>query len=412
MRHLLISIALVAALAASGCGGDSPAEPHGRTLRIYASQPMTAGRGGGDTVRAIRIAVAHARDAVAGARIEVVGLNDADPTGAWDAALVTANARRAAADPTTFAYIGDFDSGATKLAMPILNRAGILHVTSGATAVALTHPAPRDQRRLQPTAVRTFARVVPNDTVQGAALTAFMREESVRRVFVVGDGDTYGVGLDRQFTALGPASGLRIVGRAMMLPGTDLQEITRRIARSRPDALLFAGSNIKVGHAVFSAAHEADVRLKLFSGDGLALPGFLRSLGDLELDTYVTAPVLPAGNYARSGKAFLSTFRRRYGRSPEPMSVFGYEAGSAIVASLRRASGGQLDGLPMATLRRTTREAFFAIRERPSALGSYSIDPYGDTTLAFYGAYRVENGQLVLGRALDIPPSAMGGAAP
>ena len=37
----------------------------------------------------------------------------------------------------------------------------------------------------------------------------------------------------------------------------------------------------------------------------------------------------------------------------------------------------------------------FAIRDRHSVLGTYSIDRSGDTTLREYGAYRVDRGRLV-----------------
>jgi hypothetical protein len=39
-------------------------------------------------------------------------------------------------------------------------------------------------------------------------------------------------------------------------------------------------------------------------------------------------------------------------------------------------------------------ESFFALGERRSVLGTYEIDPRGDTTLADYGAYSVRSGRL------------------
>ena len=40
-------------------------------------------------------------------------------------------------------------------------------------------------------------------------------------------------------------------------------------------------------------------------------------------------------------------------------------------------------------------DAFFATKDRESPLGTYSIDPDGDTTLSDYGGYTVEGGKLV-----------------
>jgi branched-chain amino acid transport system substrate-binding protein len=368
---------------------------------------MKGGRGGGDTVRAVETAVANQGGKIDGARIEVVGLNDTDETGMYDPELVRRNAARAANDDSAVAYIGEFDSGGTEIAMPILNRAGILHVSAGSTAVKLTRPPPALGERLRPTGIRTFARVVPNDTVQAAALTQFMDEESVKRTFVVDDRGTYGLGLKQYFEKLAGPAGIEIVGQASVTARSDLAELARRVTRSKAQAVLFAGSDLAIALDLFDTVHRASVRIKLFGGDGLALSGFLEALGDLELDTYVTAPMLPAGNYAVSGGEYLDTFRERYGRDAEPMSIFGYEAGSAVMDSIRKGVRGDIASEAISSLRSYIHDAFFSISERPSALGSYSIDTNGDTTLTFYGAYRVENGELVLGRAIDVPDNIL-----
>ena len=42
----------------------------------------------------------------------------------------------------------------------------------------------------------------------------------------------------------------------------------------------------------------------------------------------------------------------------------------------------------------------FATKDRESALGTYSVDPTGDTTITDYGVYRIENGELTYDRTL------------
>jgi branched-chain amino acid transport system substrate-binding protein len=403
----LLALALAAgSLLLAGCGGSGE-DPAERTLRIYVSQPMTGGRGGEDTVRAVEIAVENAGSRIDGAEIEVVGMNDALPDGRFSPAMVKANARKAAGDPATIAYIGEFDSGGTELAMPILNRAGILHVSSGSTAVKLTRPQPALGARLRPTGLRTFARVVPNDTVQSAALAQFMQEESVNRVFIVDDGGTYGRGLKQYFEKLAPTAGIEVVGRASATSRTDMADLAERVERSKANAVLYAGSDLDIGLDLFQAVNRNSVHVKLFGGDGISLAGFLEAIGPVGLDTYITAPMLPSGNYATSGEAFFDTYRERFGKEAEPMSIFGYEAGDAVMDSIRSGVRGNIATESISTLRNQIRDAFFAITERPSALGSYSIDANGDTTLTFYGAYRVEDGRLVLGRAIDVPGSVI-----
>ena len=408
-EKIFAALTVVAAtLAFTACGKEGGDAPE-RTLRIYVSQPTTGGRGGDDTIRAVRIAVANQGSRIGPAEVEVVGLNDAFDHGSFDPGLVEANARQAASDPATIAYIGEFDSGGTELAMPILNRAGILHVSSGSTAVRLTRPSPRLGERLRPTGIRTFARVVPNDTVQAAALTEFMQEETVDKVFVVDDRGTYGLGLKKYFERLAGPAGIEIIGREAATRRTDVVSLAERIDRSGADAMLYAGSDLEIGLDLFEAINRASVHVKLFGGDGISLSGFLEKLGDVELDTYITAPMLPGGNYAISGESFFETFAERYGEPAQPMSIFSYEAGDSIMDAIRTGASGDIATQPISILRKDTRDEYFSISERPSALGSYSIDANGDTTLTFYGAYRVEGGQLVLGRAMDIPGSILQG---
>jgi branched-chain amino acid transport system substrate-binding protein len=397
----VILISLSACFTAA-CGHHSESETQ-RTLHLYVSAPMTGGRGGEDTAQAVRIAVDNAGGRIDGATIKVISLNDAADDGQFDPTLVRRNARRAAVDERTVAYIGEFDSGATEIAMPILNRAGILQVSSASTAVNLTDPTPAEAERLRPTGIETFGRVIPNDDVQAGALVVFMHEESVKKVYAVDDGGTYGAGLLRLFDEVAGSSNLDVIGKETVDDGTDAQALARKVATSGADAFFFSGSNLSLAYDLFQAVHREDPHVKLFGGDGLALSGFLTTLGDTALDTYLTAPMLPEGNYARSGEDFLDAFHEELGRDAEPMSVFGYEAGSVVLDSIRRGVRGDIATESISQIRHQTRTAFFDTSERPSPLGSYSIDTNGDTTLAFYGAYRAEDGALVLGRTIDVP---------
>lgn len=400
----VIAVALCAVQLAA-CSGSS--DDAGRTLRIYVSQPTEGGRGGEDTIEAVKIAVANSGGEVDGVPVEVIGLNDARPDGRFDPALAGSNARRAAADDSAIAYIGDYDSGATAIAMPILNRVGMLHISSGATAVSLTHPEPRAADRLRPTGIPTFGRVVPNDRVQASALALFMQEESVKRAFIVDDRGAYGTGLRDVFEKAAPYGGIRLAGKRSATSSREIGEAALAAVASGADALLFAGSDLRIGHELFAAVRRIDHYMKLFAGDGMALEGFLSNLGDIELDTYITAPMLPIDNYAESGRDYLNSFRERHGRDADGMSIFGYEAGLAAIDSIRAGTRGDIRTAGIAELRRGAKDAFFGFSERASPLGSYSIDRNGDTTLSFYGAYRVKDGKLVLGRSIDVPDTIL-----
>jgi branched-chain amino acid transport system substrate-binding protein len=113
--------------------------------------------------------------------------------------------------------------------------------------------------------------------------------------------------------------------------------------------------------------------------------------------TYLTSPALPPRLYPESGQRFFTRYRERFRADPDPYAIYGYEAISIALQAIRDAGseGGN---------REAVISAFYKIRNRPSVLGTYSIDRNGDTTLADYGAYTIFDGELVFDKALEPKP--------
>ena len=55
--------------------------------------------------------------------------------------------------------------------------------------------------------------------------------------------------------------------------------------------------------------------------------------------------------------------------------------------------------------RETVTAKLRATKDRDGAIGTYSIDRDGDTTITQYGVYRIEDGKLVFDRKLDAKPA-------
>jgi len=62
-------------------------------------------------------------------------------SGTWSADLAIASAAGAISDPAVVAYLGPYNSGAAKVAIPVLCTAGIAMVSAGTTYPGLTRPA-------------------------------------------------------------------------------------------------------------------------------------------------------------------------------------------------------------------------------------------------------------------------------
>src|SRR3712207_5067886 len=146
-RRAILVAASIGAVAGAGAVAARGEDPRGaaRTVTVYSSLPLQGAQRtlSEAMLNGIRLALEESDYQAGDTRVRWHSLDDSTAeTGHWDPGPTAANARRAAADRTAVAYIGEFNSGATAIAMPILNDAGLPQVSAGSTAVGLTSGAP------------------------------------------------------------------------------------------------------------------------------------------------------------------------------------------------------------------------------------------------------------------------------
>jgi len=398
----LVLLLLPAALAGcTGSGGGGGSTVSGDVLRIYASQPLK-GRLGDQAlaiVRGERLALADAGGRVGKRRVELLALDDADPeTGTWDPGLVSANARKAAQDDKTIAYLGEMDTGASAVSIPILNETDILEVSPTDTVAGFTREKganPGEPDKYYPTRDRNFARLVPPDDVQAAALLTLMQDEKATRAFVVSDGKLYGQELGRQVTRAARAKGVDVIkAQPVDLDDADLGKLASEVAASGADAFVYSGDLHAKTAALFQAVAAAAPKIKLFGPGSIADDGFAVQLGPAGPRTFVTAPWLALKAYPPEARKVAKRYEARYRTSMPTQALYGYEAMSAVLAAIARAGKDGND-------RGDVIDKMLHTRGRRSVLGTYSIDSDGDTTIKSYGSYGVRDGRLVFLRVLD-----------
>ena len=263
--------------------------------------------------------------------VRLVSLNDGDAdTGTWEPGPTSRNARRAAADPTAVAYLGDFNSDASAVSMPILNEAGILQISPSNSYVGLTRREGAccgEPGRYFPSGTRHFVRLTPPDHLQARAMVDYLERRRVRRAFVVDDGELYGGGLAALIRKRLGRGGVVRVGRARLhRRGRNAATIARRVRSSRGDAMVFAGITQNGAVRLWSHVFRRNPRLKLFGVDGVAESAFLtRQIRRRAAKrTRITNPTLVPVAYPPSAHAFFSAFRSRYGHEPYPYAIAGY----------------------------------------------------------------------------------------
>jgi branched-chain amino acid transport system substrate-binding protein len=397
---------VIAATAAAGCGGVSisgASEATGNQLAIYSSLPLQgpSAQIAQEMVNGERLALADAGGRVGRFHVGYVSLDDSDPsTGKLDPGVTAANAKMAAQDPTTIAYLGEYSSVATAVSLPLINAAGILQVSPGSPYVGLTSSLDAGQyepQRFYPSGRRTFGRLQPGDPAQAAAQAGLMRSLGVRSVYVVDDQNPFEMPLAEIVSGDAERAGIRVAGRDSLTitAGAVFSGEVEKIVGSGAQAVFFAGGPDPGATAFWRALHGADPRILLLGSSAMVSEAFTAAIGPAAASTYLTTPALAVGEYPRAAARMLDDYRRRFGGDPGPYALYGYEAMSVVLAAIRRAGARGND-------RQAVIESLFATRDRASVLGTYSIQPDGETTLSRYGVDRVQNGRAVFDRAIDV----------
>jgi branched-chain amino acid transport system substrate-binding protein len=399
---VLSAIALAGGLASCG-GEENSAVPDGSdTLTIYSSLPLQGPDRdrARDMVNAIKLALQQAGGKVGPFNITYVPLDAATPDArGWTGDQVLANARKAVRDVNAIAYIGEQDSAATALSLPLTNEGHILQVSPSSTYDGLTRMSRRqgEPERFYPSGERTFARVVPADHVQASALVGYMKASGVRRIALMADRQIYGGGLADEVEKAAARQDIEVFDRGHIDASRgDLSGSAKKIAETGADAFLFAGTTETGAARIFTAVAQAAPAMLLFGPAAVADREFLDGLPDsVRRQIRVTTPALPVRLLPRSARTFRDRFRMTFGRQPVPEALQAYEAASAVLYAIRSAG-------TRGNNRQAVTDAFLAIRNRKSVLGRYSIDRFGDTSLSTYAGNRVRGSQFVLDKVLQV----------
>lgn len=411
LQRVAIAAVVLCALALAGCGGDAPAQGRisGKKLTIYVGVPLLGASAvsGKAVVDAVRMALAQTHDHIGKYDIALKVLNDATASaGEWDPGQTSSNAVLAAANPTTIGYIGDLDSGASAVSIPILNAAGIAQISPRSTAVGLTSAGPSsdpgEPAKYYPAHVRTFARVAPSDAVQAAVQVTLQRSLGCTKVYVLTDEEVDGEDFATSFGVAAQQAHLRVVSTQQYDPlATSYRSLATTIASSGANCVLVSAISGSNAGPVTRQVAAAVPKARIFAGAGVAQSTYVdpaKGGVPLAFDSrlFITSPALGAQAYPPSGRAFLSKFARLYG-TPEPDAILGYESMRLMLSAIRKAT----DNGHKSARRSAVLHALFHTHDRRSVLGTYSIQSDGNTTLSSYGVWRAVDGRLRFWKTIE-----------
>jgi branched-chain amino acid transport system substrate-binding protein len=399
---LAVALAVVGLLLA-GCGGagDSSTTTGSSVLTIYSSLPLqgpTAGESRA-VLNGEKLALIEQDGRIGGLTVKLVALDDSTAQRqAWDPGQTSRNARRAVQDRSAIAYLGESDSGATAISLPILNADDLLQVSPLSTYVGLTKTAGADKgepEKYYPSGKRTFGRIVPADDIQAAAQLKWQAQEGCTRPFILDDRSFDGRGIADELRRQAVQEGRPVAGDASVAREADIPDAAKAVTDSGADCVFFGGTQQPWTVALLSALHHVLPGGRIYASAELATDEFVRTVPvAVQPSLRLTSPVLPTRVHPPAAAAFEASYRRTFRETAPPQAIYGYEAMKAVLVSINNARG-------MGNDREAVRRQFFRIRGRESVLGPYSIDADGDTTIDDYGLYEVRSGLLHFVRKLD-----------
>jgi branched-chain amino acid transport system substrate-binding protein len=351
-------------------------------------------------VDGIKLALDQAGGKAGETTIKYTSLDDSTAqAGSWTPEAVGANARKVAGDDSAIAYIGEFNSGGSAVSIPILNEVPIAQISPANTAVGLTSDEPGADKgepdKYYPTGERHYLRIVPKDTIQGAALATVMKKDGCTKPYILNDKEVYGAGLARNIESSAKEQGMEVAGNEGIDPkAPNFRSQASTIKDAGADCFVFSGVTPNGAVQLYKDVAAAVPDAKLYGPDGVSNPEFFNPdeggvPADVGKRVKVTVATLSPDQYPPEGQKFFDDFSSKYGvKDPDPYAIYGYEAMKLVLDTCKELGSDCSD-------RQKLIDALYATKGRESVLGTYDIDENGDTTLTDYGVYRVKNGELI-----------------
>ncbi|MBI5957199.1 MAG: branched-chain amino acid ABC transporter substrate-binding protein [Chloroflexi bacterium] len=289
--------------------------PAGEKIKLAIATDLTGpiAQFGLDIANSGQLAVAQANEAggIQGFEIEVTVEDDRC---SGDDATTVAN--RVVSDPQIVAVMGHICSGATTAASDVYEEALIPMMSPSATAASVTERG-----------LAVVNRVAFRDDVQGVVDAHYMYKVlGLRKIAVLHDNDTYGLGLAEKVRDVFVELGGEVVAfEGINVADQDFRPILTPLASQEPEAIFFGGY---VQQAVLLVPQKADVGLEdvlFFSDDGVYGDALIEGAGEAAEGVYASFAETPETDPERLA-AFDATYEEMFDAKPSDLGPFHYHA--------------------------------------------------------------------------------------
>jgi branched-chain amino acid transport system substrate-binding protein len=313
-------------------------------------------------------------------------------TGLWDPKQCRENAEAYAGNATVLGVVGTYNSGCAAEIIPILNEAPdgpVAMVSPGNTFVCLTESSKTcdadEPDSYYPSGERNYARVVPNDAFQGAALAelAEMQGGDSAYVLYAADDDT-SLGQATNFRNAAEDLGIEIAGYESWDPkASDYRDLMEDVERSGAGVVVLAGLTEQNAGKVIQDKVEVlgpnDGDVALIGFDGLTQQDTIDEAKGAAEGMLASIPGRAPPNLTGAGAEFAEALSTRV--DDDPIEQFAPFAGEATEVLLQAIESGGDDRAAVAA-------DVFGIEREDGIVGSYEVTDTGDPSVGPVTVFR------------------------
>ena len=345
---------LLAMLAACGAGTTTSGGNTGNaskgstTIKVATDLPVSGGDAsiGKPTENGARLAVDQANDkkTIPGITLQLVANDDVGVGGVHEPNKGANNVTSMIGDYLVAGVVGPFNSNVARAEMPIANNAPIALISPSNTNPCLTQNTKAsgcdgDNDKIsvyRPSGKTTYFRVVTTDNLQGPAAADYLyKQQKYKKVYVIDDTETYGVGLAKYFIPEWQKLGGTVIDHKSIKSTNSYVGLLTEAASTKPDVIYFAG-NFSTGGTLIRKQMQQVQGLQnvgFAGGDGIQDSSFATAVGTTGGPVFATVPAVDP-SASPPAKDFITAYTAKYG-TIGAYSAPAYEAMNVLIQSIK-----------------------------------------------------------------------------
>jgi branched-chain amino acid transport system substrate-binding protein len=407
---LLLAILAACGSGTTGSGSSSTATTGSTTIKIATDFPVSgadesSGKPAEDGAH-LAVTQANANHTIPGYTLVFNPTDDVGPSGIHDPAIGSQHVTQLISDALVAGIVGPFNSNVAKAEMPIANQAPIAQISPANTNPCLTkdtaaagcNGANDLLPTLRPTNKVSYFRIATTDDHQGPAGADYLYQKlNLKKVYVIDDAETYGVGIANAFVGEWKTLGGTVLGHSSE-PGktTTYVSLLTQIATQHPDVIYFGGLDSTGGILIRKQMNQVPglQNIPLGGGDGLVTPTFATTIGTGGATTYGTVAVVDTSKNP-AAVTFNSQFKAAFTDPENVYSAAAYDCANILIQGIKTALAGGAHTPKDAsdlTGAKTFRQAVINAIQNISytgVTGHQSFDTNGDTTNKVITIYKL-----------------------